>query len=183
MRFPGQYHDDETGLNYNFHRYYDPELGQYLSPDPLGTGPGPNQYAYAANPLTGSDALGLQSCEERIDSYRDQNKVGKGRNIAVSEHTINGQSGGLVATSRAHQYPGAVPYTPENQRQFTHYRDSDAEGKMMEEYARRLSPTDTGHIHITSERPVCEESCQRVIQQFRDAFPGITVSYSDLGRE
>jgi len=34
LRFPGQYYDAETGLNYNFHRYYSPKLGGYLTPDP-----------------------------------------------------------------------------------------------------------------------------------------------------
>ena len=34
FRFPGQYQDAETGLHYNRHRYYSPELGRYLSPDP-----------------------------------------------------------------------------------------------------------------------------------------------------
>jgi uncharacterized protein RhaS with RHS repeats len=27
LRFPGQYFDAETGLHYNWHRYYDPETG------------------------------------------------------------------------------------------------------------------------------------------------------------
>lgn len=36
LRFSGQYHDEETGLNYNVHRYYDPENVRYQSPDPLG---------------------------------------------------------------------------------------------------------------------------------------------------
>ena len=31
----GQYYDEETGLHYNWHRYYDPNTGRYLSPDPL----------------------------------------------------------------------------------------------------------------------------------------------------
>ncbi len=41
LRFPGQYHDPETGLHYNYHRYYDPETARYDSTDPLGLGPRP----------------------------------------------------------------------------------------------------------------------------------------------
>ena len=32
--YPGQYYDAETGLHYNYHRYYDPGTGRYLRPDP-----------------------------------------------------------------------------------------------------------------------------------------------------
>lgn len=60
LRLPGQYFDAETGLHYNRARYYDPEQGQYLSPDPLGTPDGPNPYAYVAfNPLRYIDPDGL----------------------------------------------------------------------------------------------------------------------------
>jgi len=60
LRLPGQYFDRETGLHYNRARYYDPALGQYLSPDPLGTPDGPNPYAYVAfNPLRYVDPDGL----------------------------------------------------------------------------------------------------------------------------
>jgi len=34
LRFQGQYHDPESGLHYNRHRYYNPETGRYLTPDP-----------------------------------------------------------------------------------------------------------------------------------------------------
>jgi len=34
FRFPGQYYDAETGLHYNYFRYYDPATGRYLRPDP-----------------------------------------------------------------------------------------------------------------------------------------------------
>lgn len=60
LALPGQYEDPETGLHYNDHRYYDPDAGRYLSPDPLGLRAGPNLYAYAANdPLTRVDPTGL----------------------------------------------------------------------------------------------------------------------------
>jgi RHS repeat-associated protein len=59
LRFPGQYADDETGLHYNHHRYYDPVTGRYLSPDPLGLLPAPNPHAYIDNPCILADPLGL----------------------------------------------------------------------------------------------------------------------------
>ncbi|QKV95687.1 RHS repeat protein [Streptomyces sp. NA02950] len=62
LRFPGQYADPETGLYYNYFRYYDPECALYLSPDPLGLIPAPNPVGYADNPLTWSDPLGLFRC-------------------------------------------------------------------------------------------------------------------------
>ena len=36
LRFPGQYYDQETGLHYNYFRYYDPETGRYMRGDPGG---------------------------------------------------------------------------------------------------------------------------------------------------
>jgi RHS repeat-associated protein len=62
LRFPGQYHDPETGLHYNQQRYYDPVTGSYLTPDPLGLALAPNPHAYVPNPLIQTDPLGLMSC-------------------------------------------------------------------------------------------------------------------------
>ncbi|MEE4688446.1 RHS repeat-associated core domain-containing protein, partial [Pseudomonas alliivorans] len=36
MRFQGQYFDEETGLHYNTFRYYDPEVGRFITQDPIG---------------------------------------------------------------------------------------------------------------------------------------------------
>jgi RHS repeat-associated protein len=72
LRFPGQYHDPETALHYNYQRHYDPETGQYVTSDPLGLAPGPNPRAYVANPFTAIDPFGLApSCE---DAARDAAK-------------------------------------------------------------------------------------------------------------
>ncbi len=52
LRFPGQYYDEETGLHYNGARYYDPEIGRFISSDPTGLEDGVNIYGYvAANPI------------------------------------------------------------------------------------------------------------------------------------
>ena len=62
FRFPGQYFDIESGLYYNWHRYYDPNLGRYLTVDPLADIPGMESYAYAVgNPLIFVDPYGLSA--------------------------------------------------------------------------------------------------------------------------
>ncbi len=82
LRLPGQYADQETGLHYNLHRYYDPRAGEqnpsvrlqrvsvssgathgqgrYLTPDPLGHPDGPDPYLYASgDPINRIDSRGL----------------------------------------------------------------------------------------------------------------------------
>lgn len=61
LRFAGQYYDRESGLHNNWHRYYDPQLGRYMSPDLIGRLGGPNLYSYVnGNPLSYVDPEGLQ---------------------------------------------------------------------------------------------------------------------------
>ena len=59
IRFQGQYHDHETGLHYNRHRYYDPQVGRFISKDPISYAGGLNLYAYAPNPVEWVDPSGL----------------------------------------------------------------------------------------------------------------------------
>ncbi|MFD9957818.1 RHS repeat-associated core domain-containing protein [Amycolatopsis sp. NPDC058986] len=69
LRFPGQYADTETGLHYNYFRYYDPATARYLTPDPLGLEPAPNPYAYVDNPHTGADPLGLAATNDPSEIF------------------------------------------------------------------------------------------------------------------
>ncbi len=64
LRFPGQYADDETGLHYNRHRYYDPASARYTTADPLGLAPAPDPHSYVANPTGWADPLGLGPCRD-----------------------------------------------------------------------------------------------------------------------
>ncbi|MDA8521082.1 DUF6531 domain-containing protein [Acidovorax sp. NCPPB 4044] len=59
LRLQGQYLDRETGLHYNTFRYYDPDMGRFISPDPIGLAGGLNLQQYAVNPLSWIDPLGL----------------------------------------------------------------------------------------------------------------------------
>jgi RHS repeat-associated protein len=57
--FMGQWRDEETGLHYNVFRYYDPDAGRYLSPDPIELEGGTNAYAFVPSPFGWVDPLGL----------------------------------------------------------------------------------------------------------------------------
>jgi len=56
----GQRQDPKTGLHYNYHRYYDPAIGRYLTTDPIGLEGGINPYVYVQNnPVNFVDPYGL----------------------------------------------------------------------------------------------------------------------------
>ncbi|HSX60850.1 MAG TPA: RHS repeat-associated core domain-containing protein [Tahibacter sp.] len=60
LRYQGQYFDSETGLHYNRYRYYDPDIGRFVTQDPVNLLGGENGYQYAPNPGAWIDPNGLK---------------------------------------------------------------------------------------------------------------------------
>ncbi|WP_420902912.1 RHS repeat-associated core domain-containing protein [Streptococcus infantis] len=59
LRIQNQYADRETGLHYNFFRYYEPNAGRFVNQDPIGLEGGFNFYRFAPNVQRWIDPLGL----------------------------------------------------------------------------------------------------------------------------
>lgn len=89
LRFPGQYYDAETGLHYNWNRYYQVEIGRYIGSDPVGVKGGSNAYAYAmAMVLKQIDPFGLMTlCEALKKIQANPNQFTDGSDFYTSEIT------------------------------------------------------------------------------------------------
>ena len=60
FRLQNQYFDEETGLHYNFFRYYEPDTGRFINQDPIGLFGGDNLYSFGNQVLDFIDPLGLK---------------------------------------------------------------------------------------------------------------------------
>ncbi|WP_409202104.1 RHS repeat-associated core domain-containing protein [Pseudomonas asiatica] len=81
LRFQGQYFDDETGLHYNTFRFYDCEIGRFLSQDPIGLAGGINIYSYTINPVQEIDPLGW--CSTKLG-----NNMGARKGDGMANHHL-----------------------------------------------------------------------------------------------
>ena len=120
LRFPGQYFDQESGLHYNYFRDYDPSVGRFTQPDPLGLAGGDlSLYAYVGgDPLSYIDPDGLMQIYE-----------GNG----VTFHSFPGGPAGGIEHAR--QGPG--------QSYHIHLRDgSGNEARISTETWKPLTPDD-----------------------------------------
>ncbi|MGP3927457.1 DUF6531 domain-containing protein [Streptomyces sp. 8N616] len=139
LRFPGQYKDAETGWHYNYQRYYDPQTGQYATPDPLGLAPSPHDTAYVPNPYTWIDPLGLH--------WQDPNNGMRfGRDPSLPE--------GERQYTRDNQYPSEYRQSTHD-HMTRHYTD---EGR-----AQGRTPVDASGNRIPRDQLTWRDGRDRVI--------------------
>ncbi|MFO0759560.1 MAG: RHS repeat-associated core domain-containing protein [Byssovorax sp.] len=77
FRLLGQYADEETGLAYARHRYFDPDTARWLSPDPLRLRGGVDLFGFDGSPTTNADRLGLYTraqFKKFLEKYEDKRK-------------------------------------------------------------------------------------------------------------
>ena len=138
LRFAGQYEDAETGWHYNWHRFYNPETGRYLTPDPLGLAGGNNAYEYAGgDPLGAVDPWGLYTVYwggAGLDGPYIANQINRLKNAGISNIATGGGGNGNTILDAANVL--AVRYKGNGDRYF----DSDPEGKKM------MCPEQTNYI-------------------------------------
>jgi RHS repeat-associated protein len=122
LRWPGHYDDEELALHYNRFRYYSPDIGRYLEPDPLGRGGRmENVYAYTrGNPLAQVDLRGLNGCsnggppeeenENQQETQGDEEDDGRYQTLAERE-----AEGGTIP-DYAEKEPEKYAYDTESNR-------------------------------------------------------------------
>jgi RHS repeat-associated protein len=111
LRFQGQYYDVETGLHYNTFRFYDPDIGRFTSPDPIGLEGGDNLYAYAPNPIAWVDPWGLAG----VDIYRGMTPEGSQPQVGETARTLGVRPGVDIpvdANGRVHPNTGGMSVSP-----------------------------------------------------------------------
>jgi len=100
MRFQGQYLDRDIGLHYNTFRFYDPDIGRFISPDPIGLAGGNNLQSYAPNPVSWIDPWGWapKAPLSLPDGYRariDRFNTSTGSSFEIHVYKPNGTEAGI----------------------------------------------------------------------------------------
>ena len=105
LRFAGQYADDETGLFYNYFRFYDPNTGRYMENDPIDLAGGLNRYGYVGgSPLRFTDPRGQFSI---ATGAAVGSAIGAGIGGAIGAVLCSPSGPGLAACSAGGAFMGA----------------------------------------------------------------------------
>ncbi|WP_405798062.1 DUF6531 domain-containing protein [Streptomyces sp. NBC_01506] len=151
LRFPGQYHDLESGHHYNLHRHYDPESTHYLTPDPLGLAPSPNPTAYVHNPLTWCDPMGLAPSCTGLSASRTATQLRNSPGATTGGSQLRDVTGTWLRGSagNAGRIPGQVARALQG-REFNTFNDFRRafwrEVADAPELARQFSPSNVSQM-------------------------------------
>ncbi|MBO2013010.1 DUF6531 domain-containing protein [Hymenobacter negativus] len=118
FRYQGQYEDVETGLYYNRFRYYDPEIGQYISQDPIGMAGGDRFYGYVYDPSTWVDVLGLTKAPASLPNKPGIYILTNGRDSYVGSAGIGNQGMSQRISSTGHVKAQELLDTPGTKVQY-----------------------------------------------------------------
>ncbi|WP_338129196.1 RHS repeat-associated core domain-containing protein [Pseudomonas syringae] len=124
LRFQGQYFDVETGLHYNTFRYYDPEIGRFITQDPIGLAGGLNLYQYAPSPIAWTDPLGWSCWSPRNVAGR---KVYQRNDLFDPSYTDE-----LGRTNIQRMRKGEAPIGKDGSEVNLHHLTQDEPGSMAE---------------------------------------------------
>jgi RHS repeat-associated protein len=181
VRLQGQLEDDETGLHYNRHRYYDPELGTFINRDPIGPRGGLELYSFAPNPIGFADPLGLQhECTCRLVTSGHPNGVGPtGSTVPRNGEATPGFTSGFGSVGAANFIPGmegstAPPRRTQNDTQANSHTEMHA--TEWAEHHLDANELEGSTMHLGGQHPPCA-MCSRRMQRFA-ANHGATVEYN-----
>ena len=150
IRFSTKYRDAETGLYYYGYRYYSPELGRWVSKDPIGERGGLNIFlALGNNSVTNVDPFGdswldgannyYNTAKKAINLFLNDipdNDPGKKKAQALMIHYVTG-----FGSEFSEDWTLFMRDRPELQRYFKKYW-----GKKFEELLKRGKTGDSGTI-------------------------------------
>ncbi|PPK88770.1 RHS repeat-associated protein [Neolewinella xylanilytica] len=155
FRYPGQYEDVETGLYYNRFRYFDPEVGGYVSQDPIRLASNTfNLIAYVPDTNSWTDVFGLSFGSGKGQHSASVTVFDQSDNILHQEDLV---SGNMTPEEKALGFPQSTLATHTENR------------------AVRNIPLEPGHrMEIIGQYPPCN-SCQGAMR--RASSGGRTVEY------
>jgi RHS repeat-associated protein len=181
VRLLGQLADEETGLHYNRHRYYDPALGTFIHRDPIGPRGGLEMYAYAPNPIGFADPLGLQhECTCRLVTRGHPNGVGPtGSSVPRNGTSQPGFTSGFGSETDVNFIPGMAGSDARRRRtQNDSQANSHTEMHATEWAEHHLNDDELegSQMFLGGQHPPCA-MCNRRMREFAENH-GATVEYN-----
>lgn len=140
LRFAGQYADDETGLFYNYFRFYDPKTGRYVENDPIDLQGGLNRWGYVGgNPLLKIDPMGkMATAVAGAEAGASVGALGGPAGVMVGG-IVGGIAGAVIGIIAADMIHDAIQDDTD-----TKVKEDDCDDKDKSKvYHREKSPTQT----------------------------------------